>query len=331
MPRRMSPEEVGWLRENYAQGTIHDTADSFEERFGWHPSIRTLYVRAHKLGLRKELQDPRIRTARAQVRISWSHEPEMEAWMLEHDRGERIQSLIDAFEERFGIRLSRAQVSSFRATHGTQKRDVGCARRGGRPRRPIGYERETKGGILVKVSEEATVPMSKDNWRFKHHLAYEEAYGEIPEGCQVFAVDGDSRNCDPSNLVAVPQRLVAVLSRRHWGSREELLAQVSLAGLEVGIADAESRKERRCEVCGAKFRETPKQRRYGMRIKTCPACIAAGRRAKGDRGDKKPMKCAICGATFLRETRSQRRCRRCIGEAPTLSVVQHRKRRSKGA
>jgi len=315
-----------WLRENYAHGTINDTLDAFEAEFGWRPHKRTVYVMASRMGLRKELnrQDPRIRTDRAQVRIRWSNEPEMSAWMAEH-AASSFQDVIEGFEAEFGIRLSRGQVNQFRAANGIRNKPG----HGGKRRRPVGSERETKGGILVKVAEEATVPMSKDNWRFKHHIAYEDAYGPIPDGHQVWAVDGDKRNCDPGNLVAVDSRLVGAINqarsdgRFEWHDRETMLACIALAELEVGINDAEHSIERTCGVCGGKFVEPEDRRRWGKRTQTCPDCLARGKRARGDRGDKRPTVCAVCGETFAREQSNQRRCPECKAAKPRWGVGRH--------
>lgn len=331
---RMSESERRWVEENYAKGTIHDTLAAFEAMFGWHPTARSMYVLAHRLGLRKELQDPRIRNDRAQTRIRWSCEPEMEAWMLEHDMGS-FQDVIEAFEQRFGIRLSRGQVNQFRASHGTQKRVMPAQRKGGRPRKPIGFERRTKGGILVKVAEEPTVPMSKDNWRYKHHIAYEEAYGPIPDGCQVWAVDGDNANCDPENLVAVPNKATGAINALTrdgitWHDRESMISVVRMAQLKVGINDAEHKAKRECAVCGKAFRESEDRRRYGKRVATCPECLALGRKAKGDRKATKGPSvkiCKVCGREFAPETSRQVRCRSCIEEQPRLSADKHRRKK----
>lgn len=209
--------------------------------------------------------------------------------MLEHDGGRPHEEVAEEFHGRFGIWLSRGQISAFRARHGRQTR----AGRGGRPARPVGYERMAKGGILVKVAERATAPMSKDNWRFKHHIAYEEAWGPIPEGHVVCAVDGDPCNCSPDNLAAIPRRCIGAVNQLRgagasWGTRDELLAAAAGAMLGVAINDAESRAPRRCAVCGAEFSENEEQRRRATRAATCPACLAAGRKARGVRGGAEP-------------------------------------------
>lgn len=333
--RRMGAAEREWLRGSYAEGTIHDTLDAFEAEFGWRPTKNTVYTAANKMGLRKDLhrQDPRIRDDRAQVRIRWSCEPEMEAWMLEHDVGD-MQATVEGFEAAFGIRLSRGQVNLFRAGHGTQQRKRAGQHRGGRDRKPLGFERETKGGILVKVAPEATVPMSKDNWRLKHHIAYEAAYGPIPEGCQVMAVDGDVRNCDPANLVAVPKRAIGALNQARgegrlvWHDRDTMLACVAIASLTVAARDAEHRAERRCAVCGEPFGQADGSRRAKSPSRTCPACLAAGRKAPGKRHARSGpavKRCAVCGCEFAPGIPQQVRCDGCIAAQPKLSPAAHRR------
>lgn len=289
MGHRFGPAEDEWLRGNYPEGTINENLEDFEAEFGWRPNKHTLYARAHRLGLRKPLQSPRVRSDGAEVRIAWSKEPEMEAWMLEHDR-ECVQATVEAFEAEFGIRLSRGQVSLFRASHGTQRRKSS----GGRPRRPVGFERTTRGGVLVKVAEEATVPMSKDNWRYKHVLAYEEAYGPVPVGCAVYSIDGDKANCDPANLMAVPKRCCAVLARELAAraappSRDEFVAMVLAARLKVAANDREIELPCRCELCGREFAADPRRRAQPSRPRTCPDCLARGLKAGGRRRKRKDI------------------------------------------
>lgn len=286
--RRLDVEQQRWLVENYGKGSIYDTLDAFESEFGWRPTKKTIYQRANRLGLRKQLQDQSIRSSKAQTRIVWSKEPEMTQWMCEHDTGS-YDAIVEKFEERFGVRLSRGQVGIFRSKYGTAKRKVDRTSFSQRKNfRPVGFERKTKGGILVKVAESTTKPQSKDNWRFKHHIAYEQTWGGIPEGCTVMAVDGDTCNCDPQNLVACPKRVAGVLNEMvahgaTWSDRESLIALISVAQLHVGINDAEHRAERVCGVCGKPFVEDEDRRKYSKRIQTCPTCLAAGHKARGNR------------------------------------------------
>lgn len=278
MARPSPPEEAEWLRENYALGSIRDTQDAFEERFGWRPSYQAIAVRASKMGLRKEGPPPMDRARAIERRVAWGEEPEMTAWMLANDTG-TVRETTEAFRERFGFALTRGQISRFRAAHGTQR----SRPHGGPPRRPVGFERRDRHGIVVKVAEEAEVPMTKDNWRYKHVVAYEKAWGPVPAGFAVYAVDGDKGNCDPGNLVAVDKRSATALNRLRaegvrWSDREGMLAAAAVAGLRVAIRDAEFRGARACEACGAEFDLSAEDRRSPTVPRTCPACRAARRR-----------------------------------------------------
>lgn len=277
MPRRWTEEELRWLRENYAATGLRAIEGAFEERFGYSRGKRAIAAKAHKLGLHCKRLDRVSRTG-ATVKMFWGREPEATAWMLANDKG-RVSDTVEAFEREFGIRLSNTQVSQFRQSHGTQcRRD--CKGRYG-DRYPVGSRRDTgRGYVLVKVRESPEVKGTKDNWEMEHVLAYERAYGPVPEGCQVMFCDHDYSNVDPSNLMAVPKRLAGIMNRESkWWDRPSMEAAVNAARLRVAITD-KMLHPRRCEVCGKEF--TP-GKRYQTEIKTCPRCLEAGRKARGAR------------------------------------------------
>ena len=322
--RRYTPEECDWIVEHYHAGTIHDTLDAFEAEFGWRPGRQGLYLKAGKLGVRKDTHGHE-RHVPAQKRMRWSQPEfaEMRQWMLDNDRGETVFATIDAFEERFGIRLNRTQVSQFRQSHGTGKR---VSHGGGRPPRPIGAETEGKDGyIKVKVRMYPRVPGSKDNWRFKHHLVYERAHGWIPHGHVVMFADGDKRNFDPDNLVAVHRKYIAMLNNPdlpEYHDAETLKAALAWLDLHVATIDAIHRQERTCMVCGERFVERDDQRGRQVTVRTCPRCCAAGLRWAGDRNAGKGT-CVVCGREYDKRTRRQKRCPGCIAAEPKLSPGAH--------
>lgn len=325
MTRAYSPAEESWLRENYHTGTINDTLDAFEREFGRRPTKQALFLKCNKMGLRKDRHGDE-RCVPAQKTMRWSS-PEFERereWMLAHDVGESVFGTIDAFEAEFGVRLTRSQVSLFRSTYGTGKR---ISHGGGKPNRTVGSTRMGKDGyLMVKVREWPDRPCSKDNWRFKHHVEYERAHGPIPKGHVVLFADRDKRNFAPENLVAIPRKYVGQLNNPDlpdYHDRDTLLACIALCDLRGRVADAENAKPRACGVCGRMFTPSRKQRTYPQQPQTCPDCLAAGRRARGDRGDKKPTACAVCGQTFARTMKSERRCPECKAAKPRWGVAQH--------
>ena len=319
----------GWIRQNYRKGTINDNLDAFEAEFGIRPSKQALYVKAHKMGLRKDAHSNE-RYVPAVKRMRWSakeFERERE-WMLANDTGESVFTTIDAFEREFGFRLNRSQVSLFRSTYGTSKR---VSHGGGKPALPIGTERPGKDGyIKVKVREFPTVPQSKDNWRFKHHLAWEEANGrKLPDGWTVLFADHDKDNYDPGNLVAVPRNWIGVLNNPElpaYSDRETLEACIALAKLNSSLRDATHLSERKCRVCGTPFTPTEAQRSYRTPVMTCPECRAAGKRWAGERKPAGEGVCVVCGKAFPKRIPSQRRCSECVAEKPKASPDRHAER-----
>lgn len=307
--RRKTPEEVAWLEEHVPEAAAAEVREAFQERFGWAPTLHALQVWACKRGLRfGRWGDPAQNRAVHTVR--WSQEPEMESWMLANDTGGKTTGEISRlFEERFGFPLSRAQVSLFRSSHGTQSR---LSHGGGKPPVPVGTERVSKGGyIKVKIREKPTVPQSKDHWRFKHWLVWEKANGqELPQGWTVLFVDGDIRNFAPENLYALPRTCMAQLNNARpeggWPDRETLEAAVSMVKLSSAITDAKNRP-RPCAICGETFAPDPGNR-YSQQ-KTCRACLDLGRKSMSPKQGRGI--CEKCGRTYEKHVRRQRFCSDC--------------------
>lgn len=303
MPRAYTEDEDRWLRERYASCGLRAVEGEFEREFGYRRTRQALACRAHKLGLHVTKASGTAKSG-CERKVYWSREPEMTAWMLEHDKG-RIGDTADAFEREFGFRLTKAQVTLFRQTHGTSSRR-GCCNRWGDKTPPIGTERVTKGYVIVKVADRPTVPGSKDNWPFKHVWLWEQEHGKLPDGMQVVFADHDRRNFSPENLVAIPKRICGVLNQggARYHDAESLAVAVNLARLTVAIGDA-SMGERECEVCGRSFKPAKREQ---MGNRTCPECVADGHKARGVRGTGT---CEVCGAEFERMSGNQRMCPEC--------------------
>lgn len=289
MPRG-KPIDAEWLRERYPMMTdINELLDEHEEKFGWRPSKTAVYTKANKLRIRKKPIQGRHK--RCERPVYWCKEPEMEAWMLKHDHGQRVDSLSDEFRERFGFGLTRNQINLFRASHGTQVRQDGT-RRGGRTRVPVGTERRGKDGyVVVKVREEADVAMSKDNWMLKHVHVWEQANGrKLPKGYLVMFADKNRENFDPDNLVAVSRKLIGVMNAigYEWHDRESLMTVVAMAKIRVARNRAEASMRRVCPCCGKKFDNLNRLEHGGSIHSTvCEECGKAGRKPPNDSGGRR--------------------------------------------
>ena len=104
---------------------------------------------------------------------------------------------------------------------------------------PIGAEQISHGYIIIKVAE-------PNSWRLKHHLVWEAAHGEIPEGYRVWFVDDDNRNFHLDNLLLIsPQESGYLLSENMLHLKgDRLKSAVILARL--GLAANEKHRKFDC-------------------------------------------------------------------------------------
>lgn len=142
---------------------------------------------------------------------------------------------------------------------------------------PLGTERvEARDGYVeVKVSYRSSRPGKNDCWRTKHRLVWEEANGKpVPPYTMIVFADGDKRNFDPENLVAVPRRQWAVISQQgipYWDA-ESLNFAMNVAKLR-GMKCSAEKRPRKCKACGSTFEPRYRHQR------TCDACL--GRKTDG--------------------------------------------------
>lgn len=82
--------------------------------------------------------------------------------------------------------------------------------------RYLGHERVSKDGY-VEISVDERNPHTGYERRYvlKHKWLWEKANGPVPEGHALKCLDGDKRNCTPSNWEAIPREVLARLSGRH--------------------------------------------------------------------------------------------------------------------
>ena len=289
---RYTPEEWAWLEERYPTTPLCDLLDAFEAEFGHRPNKGTVVGHMSDRGIKRD-----------RGYLWWS--AEMDEFFASIVPGRTEGEIRALFSERFGIVLAEYQIANQKRKLGVKSGTKGgcfqkghvphnkgktwdeqgisaeaqarsratCFKKGDIPRngadRPIGTERVNKDDYVeVKVAERKSRQDSNDNWRMKHHLAYEEAYCEIPEGHQIVFADRDKRNFDPENLVAVPRNLwvrISQLNIPYW-DRESLELAMARARLASMRSAAEKRK-RPCRKCGCDFAP-----RYS-RQKTCDICL----------------------------------------------------------
>lgn len=320
--RPWTEEEKAWLAENYP----HERGDWCAREFSrlFRPvSVSAIQQKAYKMGLRRA---PSPELPKTTERVRWGERPDMQAWMEEHDDGCSPARLSAMFAAKWGFALSRAQINWWRQHNGRA-----CRRRHAKERVPVGHERKTKGYVLVKVAPRAVDPTAKDNWKLKHVAVWEREHGPVPEGHNIVFADRDRRNFAPENLVAVPRRLVALLNSPNcpeWHDADSLRAAMAWCELGIAVSRAEADTPRKCGVCGRVFTasDRPAHSSTQRNVRTCPECLAAGKKSRGVAKTGPRAQCAVCGEWFAKTKKNQRRCPACIALAPKWSVGSQKKK-----
>lgn len=176
--------------------------------------------------------------------MTWhGYSQEEVSWLKEHIQGTSYEDLTKEFNNRFGTSINQKALKSACSRYGltnglngqfkkgqapfnkgksqpfkseeTKAHSLStCFKKGNRPHNtvPIGSEREEKGYIRVKVDDKYR---GKKNWQPKQQFIYEKAFGSIPEGWVVVFIDGDKRNFELENLMAVPRRALVIFCRKY--------------------------------------------------------------------------------------------------------------------
>ena len=272
MGRRYTPEQHAWLAAHLADMANDEAARAFSERFGVDATPKQMHAYCSNHGIRK--------TAEARSRGLRAYTDEEEAFLRGFIPGHSECEIIAAFAERFGRTLKACQVANRKArlgvksgTHGGRFEKGHVPATKGRPWsewmsadgaersratqykagelphnvRPLLDMREGKDGYLQIHVGQHRREKANDQWIGYGQFVWMQANGrDWPEGHRCIFVDGDNRNFDPENIVAVPGDLYpivqgAIRGQMPWHDRETL----ELAITSARITQARARLERK--------------------------------------------------------------------------------------
>lgn len=188
-------------------------------------------------------------------------------FISKHYKGLSNQELTDLINTRFNTNFTRSQVKSYknrkhlnsgldgRFTKGmtsinkgkkmSQEQYEKCRatmfKKGGLPINtdPVGTEKVLGDGcVWVKINDERGVKKGV-NWKQKHRLMWEEAYGPIPDGHYVIFLDNDPTHLTLDNLALISGREHVIMNKRGLRSSDKdlTLSGVGLVRLENTVKD----------------------------------------------------------------------------------------------
>lgn len=287
--------------------TNRELAEAFTERFGRPMTQGSAQSYGNNHHLRK---DEGVRSPAAQ---RGRYGPEQVAWAREHVPGHTTHEIVDGYRERFGETLTKGRLQRLKreagvrqGTHGGFAKGVPAWNKGrkwdewmseegqrrvreGQAYKPSHRPHNAYHELLDVRENEQCGPMvyvsprnagsQAQKWIPLGKLEWMRANGrDFPEGHRLVHADHDRTNCDPENLVAVPEDVYAAVVGRPKGigieyhDRESLEAAVALARLNRRRLELERSAPRACARCGETFVPPEYQRRYGGEVRLCPRC-----------------------------------------------------------
>lgn len=100
---------------------------------------------------------------------------------------------------------------------------------------PVGTEVFRDGYVLLKLRDGAELKQW-DRWVLKHRYVWEQAHGPIPEGMMVIFLDGNTRNCELSNLALVSKEENGIMNAKKLRAQNAPVTKVAITVAKLNLA-----------------------------------------------------------------------------------------------
>ncbi|MEG2050916.1 MAG: HNH endonuclease signature motif containing protein [Oscillospiraceae bacterium] len=188
---------------------------------------------------------------------------EVKKFIQENYKGTGHQNMANLLNSKFNANYTMSQIKGYYCNHGLNSgitgrfekghispnrgikgiyppgSEKGWFKPGDTPKnhRPVGSERIASDGYLyIKTAEPKT-------WELKHHLIWQEHYGEIPEGNMLIFLDGNKLNLDIKNLALVSSQEHLMLNRSGLRTECKELTESGILVAKLKIATKERIKK----------------------------------------------------------------------------------------
>jgi hypothetical protein len=133
--------------------------------------------------------------------------PEEIRFLEKYAAGRSYAKTAEMFNRRFGSSLHFLAIKNALQRRGLYNGRDGRFKPGhSYYSRPIGSERlDGNGYVVVKIANPSV-------WKYKHHVIWEKAHGEIPQGSVIIFADRNKQNCILDNLLLVSKRARMIMN-----------------------------------------------------------------------------------------------------------------------
>ena len=208
-------EWLSYVCNNRIYSGLYEITTEFNKKFSTNKTITAIQARISQLGLHAK---------------PTHYSDEEILWILKYKDNASWEKLSKQFSDVFGRTVTATQLRHASASKGIFKDD----KHKFKSQYKIGDEAVIDGYLYVKVAnsgdiETKTTKPSRELFKQKARIVWEEHFGEIPEGYQITYLDGDKMNCDISNLKIVPLSICGMMSKNgFWNIEDNELKETSI-------------------------------------------------------------------------------------------------------
>lgn len=228
MSKQFSNEQMQWLKDNYyCYEYVRILTDVYNLTFGEKRTVDTIKHKCRSMGLSK---------GRLYTEI-------MNKWLVDNINHYSRKELTEKFNKEFSQKRTEdcLKVHCNRELKLFFSDDVERCRktRSKSQQLPLGTETKRNGYIWVKVSDECYDSSQKagyKNWKPKHHIVWEEHYGELPKDKMIIFLNQNKEDCTIENLYAVSDFVNAIMIRNNWYTLNRIHTLTAIRWCELHYA-----------------------------------------------------------------------------------------------
>lgn len=240
--RNYTKEDIEFIKKNIETMSYKEIAFYFSKKYSMPFRADSISHVARRNGIKKQT---RVYSDRKNGRYKVEYTMEMlEFLRCNFEKCSRWKELADLFNCKFKTDMTSNEIRGVcKRVYGFEMENPTTFRKGLHPFvSDIGTEKIGSGyRICVKVSNDDLKPGDSSNWKQKSRVVYEEANGNIPDGCLIVHLDGNKNNFELSNLYCVNKKVMACLARENWHKkdRELTLTAIKCAELMCKLKESE--------------------------------------------------------------------------------------------
>ena len=220
-----SQEQQDWLRNNANNYALHkDVYEAFQKEFNTSFTQQQVVDRMHRM--------------RIKIKKIFKYTAEELQWIYDnYNQKESSTELSKKFKEKFNKDIYPSRLRGLCNKNKLYKdlENYAC----NVPVLPVGSERISDNRVFIKISDKKGSRNNKvyhENWVPKSRYIWEQHHGKVPKGYYVCFKDGNSLNCELSNLFLVSHSELTSLSQNKvYGYGEYTQAYLDIIRLEKEI------------------------------------------------------------------------------------------------